>query len=174
MNRESLLRIVALALFLIFSCHSRERVYVLSPSSELSLPFRAASFFGFFDKEGLELKVDVASNPSQLINLLNFSKYSVVIADRKVALKLSVLSNKWVKVCLVALKSGSEEPIKDGKYYLMAKERLLLDRKAFFTVVRGWNLGVELLNDRAVLYYLTGLEELRGIRFLKCKGTDED
>jgi len=174
MNRDSLLTILLLAVALLLGCHFENRVYVLTATSTLSLPFKASQFVGYFDREGLDLRVDEAGTPAELINLLNFSKYSAVICDGQVADKLTSLSKKWKKICLVAVKTGEGEPIKKRNYYLLVKERLLFNTELLIKLVRGWNYGTELLKDPAVVYYLTGKGELRGVKFLKCKGTNED
>jgi hypothetical protein len=174
MNRESLLTLLLALLLLLSGCHDERRLYLLTQSSRLALPLEASHFWGFFEKEGISLRVDSASTPEELINLLNFSKYSALIADQEVASRLQRLTKRWKTVCVVAVKRERGAPIRKKTYYLLVKERLLYDTELLVKLVKGWNYGVELLKDPAVLYYLTGERELRGIKLLKCTGTHED
>jgi len=174
MNRESLLTLLLGLLLLLSGCHDERRLYLLSYGSEVLLPLKACHFTGCFDREELSVRAETARTPAEFIRLLNFSKYSAVIATGGLADRLTSLSGRWKKVCLVAVKKERSSPIREGKYYLLVREDLLYDTERLVKLVKGWNYGVDLLKDGAVVYYLTGSGEVRGLKFLKCKGTDED
>jgi len=172
-NRESLITVLLSLLFLI-SCYGQKELYLLTQNPRLATPLEASNFWGFFEKEGISVKVDSASSPDELINLLNFSRYSALIADQELASRLSRLTKRWKRVCVVAVKREEGAPIKKKTYYLLVKEGLLYDTELLVKLIKGWNYGTELLKDPAVLYYLTGERELRGIKLLKCTGLNED
>jgi len=171
MNRESLLKALLFLLLLLSGCHSGERLYVIAQGKELLLPIKASQFFGYFQKRELEVKTDYVEKPEELIRLLNFSKYTVVITDRETARKVENLSRKWKKICRVAVKMEEGAPIKREEFVILVKKRLLSRPRELLTVLKGWNYGVDLLKDSAVVYYLTGKESLKEIKFLKCQGS---
>jgi len=163
MNRDSLLTLLLGFLLLLSGCHDERRLYILSYGSKVLLPVKACHFTGCFDREGLSVRAETAQSPSEFIRLLNFSKYSAVIATKDLADRLTSLSGKWKKVCLVAVKKEGSSPISEGKYYLLVRDDLLYDTELLVKLVRGWNYGVDLLKDGAVVYYLTGSGEVRGV-----------
>ena len=149
-------------------CKDNRPIYVISSSPQLQLPFKASKFFGFFDKHNLNLQLDSAPNSDSLLRFLNFSKYSVVITDSGTAEKIEALSSKWVKICTVALKKQKLHPIKkgNGKFILLMKESLLSRKKEAIKVIEGWNYGVDLLKDPAVIRFFSA--ETVPYRFLRC------
>ncbi|WP_456341866.1 hypothetical protein [Thermovibrio sp.] len=174
MNRESLLIALLLLFSLLTGCHTGERIYVISSDKEVLLPIKASQFFGYFSKRKIEVRTDSTKDTEELIRLLNFSKYTVVITDRKTGKKVENLSRKWKEICTVAIKRRKIKPIKRERFVIIVKERLLKRPKELVELLKGWNYGVDLLKDPAVLYYLTGKDRLKGIKFLKCQGSNED
>ncbi len=165
MKTGSLFIAVFSLLSLLFSCAYRDdSVYLLSQRKALLLPVEASSLFGYFLKEGL--KVNGEYTEGEVIKFLNFPYYKVVIADSKTVKKLSKISDNWIPLCLVALKG-------DEKYFLVVKRELFEKPSTLIKLVKGWNYGVILLKDPAVVYYLTGRRELTGFKFLSCEGGNE-
>ena len=144
-------------LLLLYGCSGGKPIYIISSSQDLQLPFRASEFFGFFDKAGMEVQLDSAPDGSSLIRFLNFSKYTVVITDSETARKIENLSSRWSSICTVALNKKGKEPISkgEGEFILLMKDVLLNRQKAAVNVIKGWNYGVDLLKDPAVVELLS-------------------
>ncbi len=147
-------------------CSDKKPVYIISSSSQLQLPFKASEFFGFFDKNELNIQLDSVPTGDSLVRFLNFSKYTVVITDQETAKKIEKLSSKWQQICTVALKKNKNSPINNGKYILLMKDSLLKKQKEAMKVIEGWNYGVDLLKDPAVVKLLSA--EGSSYRFLYC------
>jgi len=145
--------LITLLIFLLTGCGNERPVYVISSSPQLLLPFKASKFFGFFDKHGIDLQLDSVPNGDSLIRFLNFSKYTVVITDAETAKRIEELSPRWSSICTVALKKGEKYPIRDrkGKLLLLMKDTVLNKQKEAVNIVKGWNYGVDLLKDPAVV-----------------------
>ena len=152
----------------ITGCNSEKPIYVISSSPQLQLPLKASKFFGFFDKNGLNIQLDSVENSDSLLRFLNFSKYSVVLTDSKTAQKLEELSSRWQQICTVALKRCKGRPIigKKEKFVLLMKDSLLKRQKDAVKLVEGWNYGVDLLKDPAVVKLLSAKEV--PYRFFHC------
>jgi len=160
---------IVLFLFSVFTagCNSERTVYTISSPSQLQAPFKASKFFGFFDKNGINLQLDSAPNRDSLVRFLNFSKYSVVLTDSETAKKIENLSPRWKQICTVALKKTGKSPIsKPTKFVLLMKDSLLSRQKEAVKVIEGWNYGVDLLKDPAVLKLLS--VEGNSYKFLYC------
>lgn len=144
-------------LLLLYGCNGGKPIYIISSSQDLQLPFRASEFFGFFDKEGIEIQLDSAPDKSSLIRFLNFSKYTVVITDSETARKIENLSSRWSSICIVALNKKEKKPISKGKkeFVLLMKDVLLNRQKEAVNIIKGWNYGVDLLKDPAVVELLS-------------------
>jgi len=158
-------------LFLIFflvNCSNNRPIFVLSSSPELQLPLKASKFFGFFEKNSIDLQVEETTGGRSLIKFLNFSKYSVVITDRETAERIEKLSPRWNLLCTVALKKKANVPInkEEGEFVLLVKDTLFKRKRELITLIKGWNYGVDLLKDPAVVKLLVGRE--LSYRFHKC------
>lgn len=161
--------LLSIVLFSVFTagCSSERTVYTISVSSQLQAPFKASKFFGFFDKNELDLQLDSVPNGNSLVRFLNFSKYSVVLIDSKTAKKIESLSPRWKQICTIALKKTRKSTIsKPTKFVLLMKDSLLSRQKEAVKVIEGWNYGVDLLKDPAVMRLLS----LKGnpYKFLYC------
>lgn len=157
-----------LLIFFLVNCSNNRPIFVLSSSPEILLPLKASKFFGFFEKNGIDLQVEETSGGRSLIKFLNFSKYSVVITDRKTAERIEKLSPRWNFLCTVALKKKANVPInkEKGEFVLLIKDTLLTKKRDIISLIKGWNYGVDLLKDPAVVKLLVGRE--LSYRFLKC------
>ncbi len=165
MRADSLFIAVLLFFSLLLGCTNRDdSIDLLSQEKPLLLPLKASAFFGYFLKE--DLKVGQESSNGDVIRFLNFPRFKAVIADGKTVNRLKKITSNWVPLCLVALKG-------DKRYFLVVKRELLKEPTPLIKLVKGWNYGVELLKDPAVVYYLTGKRELRAFKFLACEGRDE-
>jgi hypothetical protein len=172
MNRESLIKAITVILLalLLLSCHHDEKLFVISSEKKLLLPLKASKFFGYFKNKGVEVIVDYAPEEEELINFLNFSKYGAIITTKEIAQKITTLSKKWKLICKVGIKISRGAPIKKEEYVLLVRGKLIRKVQPVVILVKGWNYGVELLKDPAVLYYLLGEKELKGIKLIKCQG----
>lgn len=152
----------------ITGCSTERPIYVISSSPHLQLPLKASKFFGFFDKNGINLQLDSVENSDSLLRFLNFSKYSVVLTDLKTSRKLEKLSSKWQQICTIALKRNKEKPIigEKEKFVLLMRDSLLKRHKDAVKLVEGWNYGVDLLKDPAVVKLLSAKEV--PYRFFHC------
>ncbi len=160
--------ILVLIFILLFAgCSVKKRIFVITSNGTLLLPFEAAEFLGYFEKVGVELEEESAGSPQDLLRFLNFSKYSLAVADEALARKVQKGSERWLGLCEVA------EDRKGRRYVLLVKEGLLRNKEVLIKVVKGWNLGVESLQDPALLVALTGKEVLGGLKFRKCAGKYE-
>ena len=165
---ERLIKKLIILLALMFvSCSNHERLFVISLDSSFLLPFKASEFFGFYEKYKVQVCLDSAQKREELIRLLNFSKYAAVIVDKEMASKIEELSTRWKAICVVGSR-GSEQ------FVLLIKKGLTRKKNLVLTFIKGWNYGVNLLKDRAVLYYLTGKKELPEVRFQKCQGLQNE
>ncbi len=160
--------LITLLIFFLTGCSNEKPVYVISSSHQLLLPFKASKFFGFFDKQEIDLQLDSVPNGDSLIRFLNFSKYTVVITDAETARRIEELSPRWLPICKVALKKKENYPITErrGGFVLLMKETLLRNQKEAVAVIKGWNNGVDLLKDPAVVKLLSA-EKLK-YKFLHC------
>lgn len=159
------MRILTGLLFVVvflFGCSSENPIYVISSSSQIDLPFKASKTFGFFDKENINIQLDSTPGGLSLIRFLNFSKYTVVIANSRTARKIESLSSHWIPICTVARKNSTI----GETYILLIKDSLLKKRSIAISIIKGWNYGVDLLKDPAVLRLLT--EEKVPYRFFRC------
>ena len=161
--------LIALLIFLLTGCSNERPVFVISSFPQLMLPFKASKFFGFFDKQGIDIKLDSVPNGDSLIRFLNFSKYTVVITDAETAKRIEELSPRWSPICTVALKKGKKRPIKDGKgeFLLLMKDTVLNRQKEAISIIKGWNYGVDLLKDPAVVKLFS--EKELPYKFLYCR-----
>ena len=167
---KSILRalIVILAFLALSGCNNERAVYVISSNPELHLPFKASKFFGFFDKRGIKLHCDTAPDSNSLIRFLNFSKYTVVITDLKTANKLKNYTSRWSSICVVAFKKNENKLNNPrGKFVLLMKDSLLKKHKEAVSIIKGWNYGVELLKDPAVVMLLSPEGKIH-LKFLQC------
>ncbi len=165
MRADSLFTVFLLLLSLLLGCANKDdSIDLLSQEKALLLPLKASDFFGYFLKE--DLKISQESSNGDVIRFLNFPRFKAVIADDKTVNRLKKITGNWVPICLVALKG-------DKRYFLIVKRELLKEPTLLIKLIRGWNYGVELLKDPAVVYYLTGKRELRAFKFLSCEGRDE-
>ena len=163
--------IILLTTIFLLGCHHEEKFYAITSDRQVSLPFKASKFFGYFKKRGIDLKIDSTKNTKELIKFINLSKYTIVITDEKTGKKVESLSENWKKICTVALKFNKKVPTEKKRFILIVKNRLLKRKEKLIEILKGWNYGVDLLKDGAVVYYLTGKEKLEGIKFLKCQGS---
>ncbi|ADU97369.1 hypothetical protein [Thermovibrio ammonificans] len=167
MAKGRVVLVVLALLALVTGCFGEPRVGVIGEEHTLLLPFEASKFLGYFQKNGLEVSLDWA-NGTELISLLNFSKYKAAVVDGTTARKIEEFSKEWVKLCKVAVKTKGGKPIKGKQFFLLIRKELLREPEETVVLVKGWNSGVDALKDPAVVYALTGEEAVRGYRFYSC------
>jgi hypothetical protein len=154
-------------LLLSFGCSQERRIVVLTDDPNVLIPLKASQFTGFFNSKGVELQTDAAPE-GKLISFLNFTKYNAVITEGEKVKKIKEYSDDWLEICPVAVKTLKEKPIRREKFYLLIKKELLQRPKLTINLIKGWNFGVYALKDPAVVFALTGKENLQGYRFLLC------
>ena len=159
--------LITLLIFIFAGCSDERPVYVISSSPQLLLPFKASKFFGFFDKQGIDLQLDSVPNGDSLIRFLNFSKYTVVVTDAETAKRIEELSPRWSSICTVALKKGKNSiKGRKRKFLLLVKDTALNRQKEAVNIIKGWNYGVDLLKDPAVVKLLSA--KALSYKFLHC------
>ncbi len=157
--------LLSLSIFTVFSCN-QSKVDVITSEKFLLSPIRAAEFFSFYSKRGLNVCVDAVDSPKKLIRFLNFSTYNVVLTDKKTADFITSNLNSWVKLCKIARWRGDF-------YYLLVRNSLLKEQKLVIAFLKGWNFGVDCLKDPAVVRVLEerdGIFLPKNVKFFSCKG----
>ncbi|MEO2065730.1 MAG: hypothetical protein ABGX17_04425, partial [Desulfurobacteriaceae bacterium] len=61
------LTIVLLITIFLLGCHHEEKFYAITSDRQVSLPFKASKFFGYFKKRGIKFKIDSTKNTKELI-----------------------------------------------------------------------------------------------------------
>ncbi len=155
--------IILIAIFFLQGC-SEEDVVLITYERFLIVPLEASVFSGFYQKKGVVLDYDIVDSRDELMRFLNISSYNAVITDAESS-KLLEESKTWVPICTVAVFKGIK------KFKLLVKKDLFRKKEKLVGFLKGWDYGVDLLKDPAVLKIVLDrlkIESIGDVKFFKC------